>query len=127
MPWISPLSFSFSRGGRLSAPDSGGGSFPRNERMASWLVERAHDVLRSAGIDFVRFKPGSHALARRASLFKAFGVDLVFDFVGTDETHEQGLQMVARRGVYSVIGYGGTISLPSVGMIATETAMEEGR
>ena len=31
--------------------------------------------------------------------------------------------MVARRGVYSVIGYGGTISLPSVGMIATETAI----
>ena len=51
------------------------------------------------------------------------GVDLVFDFVGTDETHGAGLQMVARRGVYSVIGYGGTISLPSVGMIATETAI----
>ena len=31
--------------------------------------------------------------------------------------------MVARRGVYSVIGYGGTIALPSVGMIATETAI----
>jgi NAD+-dependent secondary alcohol dehydrogenase Adh1 len=31
--------------------------------------------------------------------------------------------MIARRGVYSVIGYGGTISLPSVGMIATETAI----
>ena len=56
-------------------------------------------------------------------LTAAAGVDLVFDFVGTDETHEQGLQMVARRGVYSVIGYGGTISLPSVGMIATETAI----
>ena len=51
------------------------------------------------------------------------GVDVVFDFVGTDETHQQGLQMVARRGVYSVIGYGGTISLPSVGMIATEMAI----
>lgn len=31
--------------------------------------------------------------------------------------------MLARRGVYSVIGYGGTISVPSVGMIATETAI----
>ena len=31
--------------------------------------------------------------------------------------------MLARRGVYSVIGYGGTISLPSVGMIATETSI----
>ena len=43
------------------------------------------------------------------------GVDVVFDFVGTDGTHEGGLAMLARRGVYSVIGYGGTISLPSVG------------
>ena len=51
------------------------------------------------------------------------GVDVVFDFVGTDGTHEGGLAMLARRGVYSVIGYGGTISLPSVGMIATETSI----
>ena len=51
------------------------------------------------------------------------GVDVVFDFVGTDDTHQAGLAMLARRGVYSVIGYGGTISLPSVGMIATETAI----
>jgi len=51
------------------------------------------------------------------------GADVVFDFVGTDATHAAGLEMLARRGVYSVIGYGGTISLPSVGMIATETAI----
>ena len=50
-------------------------------------------------------------------------MDVVFDFVGTDDTHEGGLAMLARRGVYSVIGYGGTISLPSVGMIATETSI----
>lgn len=51
------------------------------------------------------------------------GADVVFDFVGTDETHALALQMLARHGVFSVVGYGGTISLPSVGMIATETAI----
>jgi NAD+-dependent secondary alcohol dehydrogenase Adh1 len=58
-----------------------------------------------------------------AELTGGRGVDVVFDFVGTDDTHASGLAMLARRGVYSVIGYGGTISLPSVGMIATETAI----
>jgi NAD+-dependent secondary alcohol dehydrogenase Adh1 len=51
------------------------------------------------------------------------GADVVFDFVGTDETHALGLQMLAHHGVFSVVGYGGTISLPSVGMIAAETAI----
>jgi NAD+-dependent secondary alcohol dehydrogenase Adh1 len=51
------------------------------------------------------------------------GADVVFDFVGTDETHALALQTLARHGVFSVVGYGGTIGLPSVGMIATETAI----
>jgi NAD+-dependent secondary alcohol dehydrogenase Adh1 len=51
------------------------------------------------------------------------GADVLFDFVGTDATHALALQTLARHGVFSVVGYGGTISLPSVGMIATETAI----
>jgi NAD+-dependent secondary alcohol dehydrogenase Adh1 len=51
------------------------------------------------------------------------GADVVFDFVGTEETHALALQTLARRGTFSVVGYGGTISLPSVGMIAEETAI----
>ena len=41
------------------------------------------------------------------------GADLVLDFVGTDETHAGSAAMLARGGTYSVIGYGGTISIPS--------------
>src|SRR5262249_22735454 len=48
------------------------------------------------------------------------GADVVLDFVGTDETHAAGLQMVARRGLYSVVGYGGTVSVPSVGLVADD-------
>jgi NAD+-dependent secondary alcohol dehydrogenase Adh1 len=49
------------------------------------------------------------------------GADVVLDFVGTDETHESGLGMLARRGVYSIVGYGGLVSVPSVGLVVGET------
>jgi NAD+-dependent secondary alcohol dehydrogenase Adh1 len=48
------------------------------------------------------------------------GADLVFDFVGTDESHAHGAAMLARGGVYSVIGYGGTVSIPSLTLVENE-------
>jgi NAD+-dependent secondary alcohol dehydrogenase Adh1 len=51
------------------------------------------------------------------------GADVVLDFVGTDDTHAAGLAMLARRGLYSTVGYGGTISAPSVEMVVGETAI----
>jgi NAD+-dependent secondary alcohol dehydrogenase Adh1 len=48
------------------------------------------------------------------------GADLVFDFVGTDETHVGAAAMLARGGTYSVIGYGGTIAVPSGALVADE-------
>ncbi len=43
------------------------------------------------------------------------GADLVFDFVGTDQSHADSVAMLARGGTYSVIGYGGMVSVPSGG------------
>jgi NAD+-dependent secondary alcohol dehydrogenase Adh1 len=51
------------------------------------------------------------------------GADVVLDCVGTDETHSVGLRSLAPRGLYSIVGYGGTVSVPSVQLIATETAI----
>ena len=51
------------------------------------------------------------------------GADLVFDFVGTDETHAASAAMLARGGTYSVIGYGGTISIPSPALVVDEHAV----
>jgi NAD+-dependent secondary alcohol dehydrogenase Adh1 len=48
------------------------------------------------------------------------GADVVFDFVGTDQTHEASAAMLARGGTYSVIGYGGTISVPSPALVVDE-------
>jgi NAD+-dependent secondary alcohol dehydrogenase Adh1 len=51
------------------------------------------------------------------------GADLVFDFVGTQETHDVAAAMLARGGTFSVIGYGGTVSVPSIALVANEQAV----
>jgi NAD+-dependent secondary alcohol dehydrogenase Adh1 len=51
------------------------------------------------------------------------GAELVFDFVGTDQTHADSAAMLARGGTYSVIGYGGTISIPSGALVVNEHAV----
>ena len=51
------------------------------------------------------------------------GADLVFDFVGTDRSHADSMAMLARGGTYSVIGYGGVISLPSGPLVGNEHAV----
>jgi NAD+-dependent secondary alcohol dehydrogenase Adh1 len=49
--------------------------------------------------------------------------DLIFDFVGTDQTHADSAVALARGGTYSVIGYGGTISIPSPALVVNEHAV----
>ena len=51
------------------------------------------------------------------------GADLVFDFVGSDQSHADSIAMLARGGTYSVIGYGGTVSAPSGPLVGNEHAV----
>ncbi len=51
------------------------------------------------------------------------GADVVLDFVATDETHAAGLAMLARRGLYSTVGYGGTVTTTSVELVVGETTI----
>jgi NAD+-dependent secondary alcohol dehydrogenase Adh1 len=51
------------------------------------------------------------------------GADLVLDFVGTDETHADGMAMLARRGTYSMVGFGGMVSVPSAAMVGQEQSV----
>jgi NAD+-dependent secondary alcohol dehydrogenase Adh1 len=51
------------------------------------------------------------------------GADLVFDFVGTDQSHADSIAMLARGGTYSVIGYGGMLAIPSGALIGNEHAV----
>jgi len=51
------------------------------------------------------------------------GADVVFDFVGTNATHSLGLEMLARQGLFSLVGYGGTVTHPSVAFVSGATAV----
>lgn len=51
------------------------------------------------------------------------GADLVLDFVGTDQTHSVGLGMLGLQGTYSMIGFGGTITIPSVALVGQEQCL----
>lgn len=66
---------------------------------------------------------GARAVDAVRDLTGGRGADLVFDFVGTDETHAASLSMLARGGAYSVIGYAGTVSAPSAGLVVNEHAV----
>jgi D-arabinose 1-dehydrogenase-like Zn-dependent alcohol dehydrogenase len=48
------------------------------------------------------------------------GADVVLDVVGTNDTHTASLDMLARRGTYALVGYGGTISRPSIDLVVDE-------
>jgi NAD+-dependent secondary alcohol dehydrogenase Adh1 len=81
--------------------------------------ERRRALARELGADEV-LDAGAAARAAVAELTDGRGAELVLDCVGTDDTHESGLAMLAPEGVYSIVGFGGTISVPSVALIATE-------
>ena len=51
------------------------------------------------------------------------GPDVIFDLVGTDATHADSAEQLARGGTYSVIGYGGTIQIPSNALVVNEHAV----
>jgi NAD+-dependent secondary alcohol dehydrogenase Adh1 len=51
------------------------------------------------------------------------GADVILDFVATDSTHAAGLDALARRGLYSTVGYGGMINVPSVAMVVGESTI----
>ena len=51
------------------------------------------------------------------------GADVIIDFVATDATHAASLEALARRGLYSTVGYGGMINVPSVAMVVGETTI----
>jgi D-arabinose 1-dehydrogenase-like Zn-dependent alcohol dehydrogenase len=84
--------------------------------------ERRRRLARELGADEVLGEEADVAGAVR-ELTDGAGADVVFDFVGTDATHALGLEVLARRGLFSIVGYGGTVTHPSVGFVSGGTAI----
>ncbi|WP_416980992.1 NAD(P)-dependent alcohol dehydrogenase [Streptomyces sp. T028] len=55
-----------------------------------------------------------------AALTGGEGAEAVLDFVGEGGALEDGVRMLRRAGDYYVIGYGGTLSVPTIDIISTE-------
>lgn len=60
------------------------------------------------------------AISQVKSLTNEAGADIIIDFVGNDRTHADSLQMLRKGGHYFVVGYGGTINVPSINIINNE-------
>ena len=84
--------------------------------------ERRRRLARELGADEVLGEQADVAYAVREAT-NGVGADVVLDFVGTDETHASAMEMLARRGLYSIVGYGGIVSHPSVGFVVGETVV----
>ena len=63
---------------------------------------------------------GEDAVEAVRALTAGHGADVVLDLVGTDETHRVGVELLSRGGTFAVVGYGGTVSVPSVALIEGE-------
>jgi NAD+-dependent secondary alcohol dehydrogenase Adh1 len=51
------------------------------------------------------------------------GADLVMDFVGNDQTHAAGMELLVRGGTYSIVGFGGIVTVPSAAMVGNENTI----
>jgi NAD+-dependent secondary alcohol dehydrogenase Adh1 len=80
--------------------------------------ERRRRLAAELGADEV--VDGSMSVDAVRDLTGGRGADLVFDFVGTDQSHADSAAMLARGGTYSVVGFGGIVAVPSVALVGNE-------
>jgi FkbM family methyltransferase len=66
--------------------------------MSDKRIDGWHDALRRFGMDVVRYQASSHHLARRASLLRTHGVDLVVDVGASDGDYANELRRLGYRG-----------------------------
>jgi NAD+-dependent secondary alcohol dehydrogenase Adh1 len=86
------------------------------------VVDRNPDALKLAeqlGADHGVVADGGHVAAVK-DLTGGPGGDVVLDFVAEQGAENEGFQMTRPNGSYYVIGYGGTLSIPTLDVISTE-------
>ncbi|WP_055494566.1 NAD(P)-dependent alcohol dehydrogenase [Streptomyces sp. TP-A0356] len=86
------------------------------------VVDRSAEALKLAetlGAHHTVVADGSQ-VDQVADLTGGQGAEAVLDFVGEGGALEDGVRMLRRAGDYYVIGYGGTLSVPTIDIISTE-------
>jgi NAD+-dependent secondary alcohol dehydrogenase Adh1 len=86
------------------------------------VVDKNAEALKLAdqlGADHTVISDGDHVAAVR-ELTGGRGAEVVLDFVAEQGAEQDGFAMTARAGSYFVIGYGGTLTVPTLDIISTE-------
>jgi NAD+-dependent secondary alcohol dehydrogenase Adh1 len=86
------------------------------------VVDRSPEALKlaeSLGADHTVVADGREVDAVK-DLTDGMGAEVVLDFVGEGGAVEQGLAMTRRDGSYFIIGYGGSVNIPTIDLISTE-------
>ena len=86
------------------------------------VVDRNPDALKLAeqlGADHTVVADGGH-LDAVMDLTEGAGAEVVLDFVAEQGAEQDGFAMTRRAGSYYVIGYGGTVTIPTLDIISTE-------
>jgi NAD+-dependent secondary alcohol dehydrogenase Adh1 len=81
----------------------------------------ALDLARTWGADHTVLVDGTQ-VSQVKELTDGQGVEVVIDFVGEGGALEDGVAMLRRAGSYYIIGYGGTLTVPTIDIIATEVS-----
>ena len=81
--------------------------------------EAALELARSFGADHTVVADGSQ-VAKVQDLTDGNGAEVVIDFVGERGAEADAWEMTRRAGSHYVIGYGGTVNVPTIDVISTE-------
>ena len=81
--------------------------------------QAALELTRSWGADHTVVADGKHVDTVK-EMTNGLGVEVVIDFVGEQGAERDAVQMLRRAGSHFIIGYGGTLSVPTIDIISTE-------
>jgi NAD+-dependent secondary alcohol dehydrogenase Adh1 len=88
-------------------------------------VDRSDPALKLArelGADHV-VKSSGHSVQEILDLTHGAGAQVVIDFVAEGTTIDEGLAMTRKGGYYFVVGYGGTVNVPTIDLIVGEKSI----
>jgi NAD+-dependent secondary alcohol dehydrogenase Adh1 len=82
--------------------------------------ERALELAKQWGADHAVLANGTQ-IDTVKQITNGFGAEVVLDFVGEGGAIADGIAFLRRAGSYFIIGYGGTLNVPLIDIISTET------
>jgi NAD+-dependent secondary alcohol dehydrogenase Adh1 len=79
----------------------------------------ALELTRAWGADYTVVGDGTH-IDKVKEITNGFGAEVVIDFVGERGAEHDAVKMLRRAGSHFIIGYGGTLTVPTIDIISTE-------